>query len=381
MTTVIFETATIADALKKAEKCAPKAKDNEGFGSSAGLVLEVRPGMPEGWKVCIRSNNSDTFYMEWVDDLGIEGDATDWRISSYIVSSVVGALPMKAGATVEFSDEKGMLRIKSNRTTGRVSLMPLQGYPIWEPYSEEETAVVKDLGEKINQIVWACDSSGSEANIALAGIHFSGTHLIATDRHVCAMVPCEVPIAGQGLNVSAKDLGKVIRHSGDVRVGALERQLAVSPDDRTQIRCTVYDVKYPDTSVFIGQEYDSSVTIDKELFLNMIQRMTPVTKGMDVPLVKMMLGGGEMNLRMQGAIGSESIEDAIELPGEADHLPVILSFVPRIISDGIGRSPDSKVTLYYNAEVGKTNKFVHVDGGNGYKSWFVQTLGKRNSGG
>lgn len=380
MTKVVFQTATIADALRKAEMCAPRTRA-DAFASSGGIVIEVNPNERDGWQIRIRSTNDEIFYDEWVDCISIEGHGTTWRVSSDVLAQIMGAMPVRAGAQVSLWDDGGLLHLaadKPARTKGKISLIPLVGYPEWAPYGESETAVVEDLGMRISQVSWASDPEKME----LGGVFFTGTHLVATDRAVAAMVPCEIPIVGsRGVNVSAKDLGRVIKHSGAVRVGVTDRFLNVSPDDSTQIRCRVFDVGYPDVGVFARTEFDSSVTLEKEHILEIVKRMSPVAKGMDVPLIKMMLGGGEMNLRMEGSVGSESIEDAIPLPGQANHFPVLLKFSPRILTDGIGKAPNSMITLRYNSQDGKKNPFVNVDGDGGYRSWFVQTVGFKNDGG
>ncbi|URG17414.1 DNA polymerase III beta subunit [Rhodococcus phage Mbo2] len=375
MTRVVFETATIADALRKAERCAPKARgEGEAFGTAAGLVLEVRPLFPDGQQVRLRSTNTEIFYDEWVDAISIEGDAVDWRVSDRALVPAVNLLPVKSGAQVSFETHGGLLKINSARTSVSVCLIPMAGYPIWEPFDESGTEVVSNLGVRLSQVAWACD----EKEQMLSGVRFTGTHLVATNRRVAAMVPCEIPVLAGPVTVSAKVLANVIKHSGDVRLGVLERNLGIAPDAHTQIKCAVYDGNYPDISVFTRIDYDTSMTISRDMLVETVQRLSTMAKGQDNPIIKMLVGAGDMTFRLDGEMKGESISESVELPGQADHFPVLMGFTPKILLDAISKCPDERIVLSYNSGTGKDNTIVNVNGGGGYEAWFVQTKITKN---
>lgn len=372
-TTVTFETATLADALKKAEACAPRASaSDQAYGTAAGLVLEVRPGGDA--PIRLRSTNLEVFYDEWVDCLDAQGPVADWRIPVSKFTGIVGALPIGSGKTVTFTQDGVWLKLQSSRTRSQVHMIPMTGYPVWGPYSEDDTVEVGGLGHRISQVSWACDPKEEP----FTGIFFNGTHLVAANRHRAAMVPCDVPILRERpLTVPVKVLGPVIRHAGDVRVGISGNHLTISPDAHTQIRCSVYDANIPSISAFVNRQYDSNFVVDKDLLIETINRMMSITKGNkdQVPTVKMLLGGGNLNLRVEGGKDGEWIEESIELLGQAEHFPVVLSFVPKTFTDAVGKSPDEKVQIFYKSDMGSKNDIVRVDGGGGYQSWFVQWKG------
>lgn len=381
MTSVTFETATIADVLKKAEACAPKIKaSDQAFGTAAGIVLELWPTGRDGSgpAVRVRSTNLEVFYEEWADCIKMElgQDAPDgyaWRIPAQVITGIVAALPIGTGRQVTLSQEGGLLKLTSNRTTAQVHLIEGTGYPIWESYSEEYSAVVTGLGHRISQVAWACDPKEDP----FSGIYFDGTHVVACTRHRAAVVPCEIPIlAERAVTVPAKVLAPIIRNAGDVRVGVQDNCITISPDEHTQIRCTIFDRNIPNPSLFTKLQYDSSIVVDKELLIETIRRMLNVTKGSkDVPVVKILIGGGQMTLRVEGSVSGEFVEDSILLDGQGNHFPVVLQFVPATFTEAVGKSPDQKVALWYNATPGVANSIVSVDGGGGYRAWFVQWRG------
>ena len=132
--------------------------------------------------------------------------------------------------------------------------------------------------------------------------------------------------------------------------------------------------------LFLGLRMSHQIELDKDLLIDTVKRMLNITKGTkEVPVVKMLLGMGHLLLRIEGSKDGEYIEDAIALPGQADHLPITLLFVPNVLMEAIGKAPDEKVVVNYNGN-GQKNNVVSVDGGGGYMSYFVQwkEMGKSN---
>lgn len=375
-TSVVFETATIADVLKKAEVCAPRVTANDhASGTAAGIMIHIRPGEKD--PIRVRSTNLEVFYDEWVDSIEIIGPPADWRIPVSKFTGVIAALPIGTGKTVKLSSEGRFLTLQSGRTKGRVAMIPCDGYPHWEPYTDENSVVVTGLGNRLAQVAWACDDKEEP----MTGIFFSGSYLLAANRARAALVPCEVPIlSDQPLTVPAKFLTPILRHAGDVRVGIEGSMLTISPDEHTQIRCRVFGSNIPSPS-FLQLTYDSVLRIDKGLLIDTIQRMLNIAKGNkdSIPIIKMLLGGESMNLRVEGSGGEEWVEDSIDLAGQADHFPIVLMFLPKTFTDAVNKAPDDKITLSYNSGVGSKNPIVRVDGGGDYMAWFVQW--KMSSGG
>lgn len=367
---ITFETATLADVLKKAEICAPKARGSDhAWGTAAGLVMEYWPGAAGG-VVQVRSTNLEVFYTERVDYVDGPAEPVSWRIPAQVVTGIVSSLPIGTGRTVTLRQVDRMLEMTSGRTTGRVGLMPWDNYPMWDPYTEEESAVVSQMGRALAQVEWACARDGEP----LTGVYLDGQHMVATDRYRAARVPCEVPILqGRAVTVPVKLLTPILRHAGDVRVGISGNFLTISPDAHTQIKCIAFDKNIPDPKAFAALQYDSSILVSRDQLVEMVNRMMNVAKGStDEPRVTMLLGGGQLTLRVPGAHPGEFVQDSIELPGQCEHGPLMLRFLPKNINDAVGRAPDEKVQLHYNAPGGAANTIVHVNGGGDYRTWFVQ---------
>lgn len=366
---VTFENATIADVLKKAEVCAPKLAATGEFVSNAGIMMRLRP---PGTTVQVSATNGEVFYDEWAEAVDIAGEPRDWRLPVARLTGILAGLPIGHGRTVTLTENTpNVLRLESRSTKAEARLISPEGYPRWEPYVEESMATVPGLGALINRVAWACAKDLEP----FSGILFTGTHLLATNRLVAAMVPCSVPVISSPVTVPVKMLAPVLRHAGDVLVGATDTALTITPDQRTQIRCTTFATSIP-TPKFIAQPYDSAVSISKELLVETVQRMMSITKGNKdreaLPILKMILGGGKMALRVEGSEDGEWIQDLIELEGQAGHFPITLMFAPKTFLEAVNRAPDDRVLFCYNAEQGASNQIVRLDAGDGYMGWFVQ---------
>ena len=294
-----------------------------------------------------------------------------WRIPASKFTSTIRSLPIGTGRTVKLTQEGGGLSLVSGRTRGRVAMILAEGYPMWEDYDETDSVPVSNFGERLAQIEWACDKKADP----FTGIYLDGTHMWATNGRRAACVPCEIPlIQGTPITVPVGPLTPILRNAGDVLMGSWGNFLTISPDKHTQIRSTIFDQGIPDpTRAFGRMEFEHRTVVSRDAVVEAIQRMVNVVKGPDVvPVVKVFIGAGAMTLRSEAPDGDDWIEDTIGLDGQADHLPVMMSFVAQNVVDSVGKSPDEKVALCYNQS---GNKIVHVDGGGGYRTWFVQTMG------
>jgi DNA polymerase III sliding clamp (beta) subunit (PCNA family) len=368
MTKAVFEVSTLADSIKKVARCIPNENSGYEFGSVGGLILEIRPG----YAVTVRGTNTEVYYTEWVNALEIDGGDVDWRLPARF-ADLVTSLPMGSGHVVTLDDAAGTLRVDCGRMSGTLRLIPASGYPVWEAFDDSATLPVSGLGERIAQVGWACH--GQEQ--PLTGIWMDGKHLVASNRAVAARVPCEIPAITQAPVVApAKLLGSIIRNSGDVRLGLLPTQIAVCPDEYTQIRCVTYASKYPNVERALRTDYETSLMVPKEEIIESVQRLDKITKS-KTALLRVMIGGGQVLLMMRGLEKDEIFEDTLELGNGGNHMPVGMSFNPKVFIDGISKGPDERVEIHYDVTSPNPNLPVYMTGGGGYEAWFMQRVGPK----
>lgn len=372
MTKVVFETATLADAIKKADRVAPTK--GSAFDKSAGIVIEIIANPMEDPVVIVRATDTTTFYMEWVDPMEVTGSSTVWRLPSKLFAGLVSTLPIGSGSMTtieEKPEEKGrMVRLTTNRKTRcQFSLIDMSYYPDWMPFDEDNLKTVNNLGGRINQVEWAAARNEEKID----GVHFDGEWAIATDRYRLVKVPLDMSVE-EPITVPSSVLSAVIRQTGDVKVGTDGRMFLVIPDEHTQLRTIMSGHDYPNVQRIIDQNssYPEMVTLKKTELLEIMARSLNFVGADRFPTMRLFFGKEEINIFMADA-EKGMLGDAVEIPGQAMHDRVELKFTPKNIMEALEHAPNEEVTLHYDPE--KPMRVFHIDGGSGYECWVVPRKG------
>lgn len=372
MTRVTFETATLADVLKRAAVIAPSR--GEAFDKAAGIVLEVTPGED---LVVIRATNLDIFYREWTSALTVEADeAVVWRVSP-LIAQVVASLPIASGSEVVLSDQEkpGTLTIMHKRTRSSWMMIPSDLYPEWDVFDPTPLTTVEDLGSKLQMVDWAT----ADSDVPLEGVNFTGTHLLAGDRFRIAKVPMamDASLFEYGpVTIPSKLLTQLMKQTGSVRVGATETQLQVMPSDTVQIVTGLFGVPYPNEQMqrVMDIPFDSRLGIRKSAFLEVLNRaMILATERF--PLLVLFVGMSELAVMMEDAEKAQ-LGDVVEIPGFAQHKRMKMYFSPKNLIAALDKCPSEMVTVEYDSD--GTGKLIHISDGAGYDAWVVARKGTKN---
>lgn len=358
-TKVVFETATFADAIKKADRVAPKK--GHAFDKAAGIVIEVNPNGPE--LVIVRATNLDVFSMEWVNILEWEGDEKVWRMPA-LFAQVIASLPIGSGKTLTLEDDGRQVHLKSGRTKARFFPLDASYFPEWEAFDPDSMFPVQDLGGRLQQVEWAA----SKAEVPINGVYIDGQYAVATDRYRLAAVPLGIPDLEEPITVPAGLLGQALKQSGEVQIGVENGMLQIMPDEHTQIKCVIYSEAYPNVNGIMSRELPDRITVNKTPLLEIMQRATNFATGDRIPSLKVFFGKEKVAVMMNneeiGLLG-----DSIEIPGQAQHDLVEIKFTPKNIMDAISQAPNEQIDIDYDQN--KTLNLVAIDGGSGYRAWVV----------
>lgn len=372
MTTITFETATIADAIKRAVKVAP-GKSGHAFDKAAGVLLEIDP---ENDACMIRTTNLDAFHAEVVGVLFSEGEPDRWRLPSQLLGNVVGSLPPKAGAEVTFTREGNTITIRQGRMKSTMRVMDDDSYPDWELFDNSNLTQVAALGQRISMVEWAAEPSGTPP---LCGVYLDGEWAVATDRYKVVRVPCKIENMPKPVLVPSGILGQTLRAMGETSVGYSGHQFLLAPDNYTWLTTTVYDADWPDLSKIYNFEYDGQVQINKADFIEKLGRSSNYAGADRNPLLRTFWGKGEIALMMEntevGLFG-----DVIEMPGSLDHRRLEILFTPKLLLDCLNNAPDQKVTVHYDIAENDpvTRPTIRIDGGAGYQAWVMKRRPAQN---
>lgn len=368
MTKVVFETATIADAVKKADRIAPGK--GKAFDKAAGIVIEITPGQEP--PVIVRATNLDVFSMEWVDALSAEGTPTSWRLPSTLLAQVISSLPIGSGSTVtleEIHDGKGhsVIQLTTNRRTkAKFNMMRTDDYPHWSAFDPDILFRADDLGGRISQVEWA--AAKSDALPVLAGVHFDGEKCVATDRYKLACSDMKIPDLEFPVTVPAGLLGQILKQTGEISVGVDGGQFFIMPDEHTQIRVILFGQEYPKVSRIMDRNRPDSIKLKKAPLLEVISRASNFSGANRYPTLRTFFGKEEIAVMMDneevGFLG-----DIIEVPGQALHDRFEVKFSPRNITEAIEKAPNDEVTINYDTT--KAKGTFYINGGSGYEAWVM----------
>jgi DNA polymerase III sliding clamp (beta) subunit (PCNA family) len=354
---VTFETATLADAIKKADRVAPGK--GKAFDEAGGIVMEF---VPDENLVVVRATNTEIFYREWINgQIETDQESVLWRLPSQMLTPIVTSLPIGSGKTVTFEQVGSRIEFKSGRAKGKINLLDPSYYPEWDVFDPDDLKPVADLGGKVSLVEWAIDKTAPPFN----GVNFNGDAVRATDKYRIATVPLAIPLDAP-VTVPGGLLGSILKQTGEVMVGFTEHQMLLMPNETTQIRLVLIGSQYPAVERVMDRDMEMSVTFNKTELLEVINRVIIAAGGDRLPVMRMYFGREGINAVVKS--DTSSILDGIETPGYCVHDRIEIMFTPKNIVDPISNAPNEKVTLHYNLS---DNKKVYIDGGSGYEAWAV----------
>lgn len=365
MTKITFETATLADVIKKAAKIAP-SKGNA-FDKAAGIVMEIDPANSS---VIVKATDLNIFSMEWVDYVSLEGNPAIWRIPSVLFAQVLGSLPIGSGKTVtlETKEDRGhiYLALTSGRTKAKFNLMDADHFPPWYPFDPTNLIKAENLGGRIAQVEWA--ASKSDATPQLEGVHFDGERCVATDRYRLACSELRIPDLENPVTVPAGILGSILKQTGEVMIGIEENQLLIMPDDSTQIRAILMGGEYPHVDRVMKRDQPDHIKVRKALLLEILTRAAAFAGNDRFPALKCFLGKEEIAVMMEnqeiGLLG-----DVVEVPGYAQHDRQEVVFTSKNLLDAVSFAPNDEIDIGYDHE--DMEKIMYINGGSGFEAWIV----------
>lgn len=364
MTKVVFETATIADAVKKADRIAPTR--GSAFDKAAGLVFQIDP---DQGVVVLQATDTMTFSKEWIDIVESSGQPVEWRVPSTLFAQVMAGLPIGSGSTVTLEDKMDRSVRKLFLTCGKIkakfNLMMTDHYPVWPVFSPDGLVTINDMGGRIAMAEWAADPA---AEPPLSGVCLDGELVKATDRYRLAVAPLSIPNLSEPIVIPAGILSAILKQTGEVKVGVHDGLLLIMPDATTQIRSTVFDVKYPPVERIMNRDYPHKITVKRAPLLEMMQRTSAFAGKDRYPILRIFIGKGEivcmMNTREVG-----DLMDSMELGSQASHDRFEVKFTPKNILTAIQTAPNETVDLYYDTS--DSMKAMYLDGGSGYEAWMM----------
>lgn len=365
MTTVEFEIAGLNDALKRAAQIAPtKGKQLETY---AGLMFEIIPESEEdSATVILRSTNGDVFYREWLVPDRIEGEATEWRLPSVLVSNVVRSLPQSKRVIFSDTEDKARLEIKCGKLKATCRKIPPQHYPDWDYIDADQLSLVSGFGERLEQVGWTVGDAPP-----LNGIHITGAEMVATDRYRLGRTPMQIDTLDEPITVPASVLAPIMKQIVDTKLGVVGNHLCLMPHDQMEIMCTIFDEGYPNVHRIISSEFESIIMFDKAACKGLIERVMSAGSTDRQVALEVLIGEGMLELQLLD--DEHQVSDSISLEGQCDHPVVHYRFTPQNFTDAVGKAPGDMIMFNYTES--SPLKIVKFESSDNYEVWVMPRTG------
>lgn len=294
MSTALFETASLIDAVRKAARFAP-TKGAE-LDKAGGILIEL--SMPVDTPVAtIRSTDLSVFFRQTLRPLEMTLDRETWRVSSELFEAIISRLPMGMGSTVGlWDDDQGALHIECGTVKAKLHLYDeAVDFPQWAAFDPSGMEVSTGFAQRVSQVKWATDK---KADNVLSGVHIDGEYLWATDRHCAVRVPLACPV-GRPVTVPLAELTELVRDHPEVALRAAEDALEVAPDADTQVRVVLLTGQYPSLAAFMGSAMANTVPVEKGVLVGAIERLVVLDPSDRFPLMRMFFEGDQLQLKRE----------------------------------------------------------------------------------
>jgi DNA polymerase III sliding clamp (beta) subunit (PCNA family) len=362
VTKVVFETASLADAVREAAAVAPSR--GEAFDKSAGIVLEIQDGV-----VVVKASDLRLWYMQWITPISVEGKPVEWRVPSRVFSEVITKLPMGSQTRLTLEQTGSVLSMTHGRKRGRFNLMDMESYQRWMPFDPDGMTDAENLAASLSRVDWAT-SKGN--NPPFTGVHITGEALVASDRTKFATVPLKIEGLDRPVTVPSGLLNRVVKNTDLPRIRVEENHLLVMPDDHTQIKCVIYGVDYPDIGRVTVRDRPEYIKIGKSLLLDAMQVAASFIEGDRLPIMRTFWGAEEIAVMLENQ-ESGHLGDVIDIPGQATHERVEIKFAPENIMGALDHCPAQEIIIGYDP--GKLTRPIYINGGDGCEFWVAPTRG------
>lgn len=338
MKKAIFEVATLADAVQKANRIAPTK--GAAHDRAAGIVVEVNPNSLE--PVVIKSTDLDVTFRMIVNVLEVGNEPVTWRVPSQLFNGIMSTLPVGRESTVRLAENgDGFLYFLCGKTKAKLRLI-MGEYPVWTPFANDNLATVPGLARRLTQVAWATETKGSGV---LGGVHIDGEYLYGCDRQNMAMVPCQVPV-DRPVTAPLSDVAALIKNTSEVAMRAGSQTIELMPDAWTQTTCVLFGADYPKVKNLLRDNQSGQILVISDVLVQALDKMLVLVKAERYPTTTIKIGDGSMYLEMEvPEVGK--IADEIEVVGGEQTGQFIITFSPDCLKQALGASGREKVTIKY----------------------------------
>ncbi|MCD8117879.1 MAG: DNA polymerase III subunit beta [Lachnospiraceae bacterium] len=335
-----FEKQDLLDAINIALKAVPSR--------TTMTILECIMIDARGDTILFTTNDTELGIETTVKGRIIEGGSI--AVEAKFFADIARKMPE---GTIHFqSDENYRITITSGSALFHIQGQDGEDFP-FIPEIEKNICLELSqltLRDMIRQTIFS--TADGESNKIMSGELFevrdNVLRLIALDGHRIAIR--RVELASECDNIRSVIPGKTLAEIGRILNGGIEDMVQVYFEDsyvmfefdRTIVVSRLIDGDYFDVDRMIAPNYTTKVKLDKNMFLNCIDRATLMTRESDRKPIILEIGEDIMKVRIQSIAGS--LNDSLEIEKEGQDMKI--AFNPKFFLDALRAIDDESITLY-----------------------------------
>jgi len=341
-TSVTFDNATLADAVGKASRIAPRK--GPAFDKAAGILFKIDPKLSHAE---LRATDLEVFYEHRIPVLESKGDPCDWRIPSSILQGIASNLPMGDGASVEFIDrgDPSVIRFKSGRMIAKLQTFDAKEFPTQVSFDTAGMTPAQHLSQKLEQVSWATDPKSP----LLQGVHMDGNRLIGCNQYVLAVIPCEMEIQ-EPVTVPLGTLTQLLKNATDIRIRAERQRFEIMLDAETKAWTRIIEGAYPKIDGIMRTNFIGAVKVHRQQFLTTLDRLMVMVQNEKSPTLTLEVNGTGIIKVLTFDIeisGTGRMQDTIDVSSDfADIFRI--AFMPRMLQEAVEKIKAD----YFNLDFG-----------------------------
>ncbi len=324
-------------------------------------IVTVRTTMPVLNNVLLRTQNGMLSMMTTDTDVSIvtniecdieeEGDIT---LPAKKFAQIIGSFP--SGDVKLVTDPTMTTEISCGQAMFKIMGLPAEDFP--EPAEVQELHKIDfnkiEFGKTLKKIGYSVstDQTRPILNGILLSIHEGSITAVATDGRRLALVEKLLDDAGNGIDGDfvlptkvVNELQKLLEQDGDVTVRLSESHASFIIDNSV-LTSKLIDGEYPNYRQVIPGAFKNSVTIPREHFAEVLNRVSMVLNDAGAS-VKFKLEPNHLTLSASSAEIGEA-EEPLEVSYEGD--PVTIAFNPAYLRDPLKNLDCDDLTIRFNDE-------------------------------
>ena len=256
---------------------------------------------------------------------------------------------------IEFTLVEGQIKINYGASEGFIQTLNVEDFPLINKDIKEKFFNIKqkDLKELILKSSFACSQDDARPLLkgCLIEIEEDTVSSVALDGFRLAIYRKKIVESSGNFSiiVNARTLNEIVRildNDEDVVTIIVQKNVLMCEVDGTVLISRLLEGDFIDYKKIVKEDYLTSVNVNREQFLNAIDRATVVSTDMR-KIVKLDIKENYMTISASSEVGKMSENVLINIEGR----DLVIAFNAKFISDCVKAIDDEFINIYFNNKI------------------------------